>query len=73
VTTIASLRRQLAECARRVPPRAEGPSSSMTTSELRHAITDSLGIDEDTLAVIGPGLKLAIVAEIARRDRGIRG
>ena len=45
----------------------------MTTSELRHAITDSLGIDEDTLAVIGPGLKLAIVAEIARRDRGIRG
>jgi len=69
----AKLRRRLEACERRVPPPAQGPSANMSTGDLRHAITDTLGISESELAAIGPGLGIAILAELARRDReGIR-
>jgi hypothetical protein len=73
MTTISSLRRRLEACERRVPPPAHSPSANMTTGELRHSITGTLGISESELAVIGPTLGIAILAELARRDaRGIR-
>jgi hypothetical protein len=72
-TALRSLKARLARLEAKVPPPAHSPSANMTTGELRSSIIGVLGIDEGTLADVGPQLQLMIVSELARRDReGIR-
>jgi len=69
MTTIASLRSQVAELERRTRPApTPSPFDSLTTSEHRNAICTILGWTADDLAELGPRLFFDVRAELARRD-----